>query len=95
MDSSVPMTAGQFVQRLVDLVSAGDDQVAIDLSARLWPAFAPQLSDQELELVSSLLEGAESAVELANIGASAATIPAATAEPTSARTADAARSPVD
>ena len=58
------MTPAQYIRQLTALVVSGDDRAAVALSARWWPTLAPMLSAEELELVSGLMEGAESALEL-------------------------------
>jgi hypothetical protein len=58
------MTPEHYIEQLKELVSSGQDRQAVQLSARLWPQLAPRLSLEELILVSGLMEGAETAVEL-------------------------------
>jgi hypothetical protein len=60
---SVPMTPQQYIEQLKGLVSSGQDRQAVELSARLWPQLVPQLSLEEIMLVSGLMEGAETALE--------------------------------
>jgi hypothetical protein len=58
------MTPQQYIKHLKRLVSSGQDRQAVELSARLWPQLAPQLSLEEIVLISGLMEGAETALEL-------------------------------
>ena len=56
------MTPQQFIDQLTDLIVAGRDQEALNLSEQMWPRLAPQLSSQQIDLISGLMEGAETAV---------------------------------
>jgi hypothetical protein len=58
------MTPEYYIEQIRALIGAGQDQEALDFSARYSRDLHPGLSDAELDLVSGMLEGAAMAVSL-------------------------------
>jgi hypothetical protein len=56
------MTPTQYIEQLTALVASGQEKAALDLASRFWPTVSPQLSGEELEFVSGLMESAETAL---------------------------------
>jgi hypothetical protein len=54
-----------YLNRVRQLIAAGDDRAALEYSAQVWPVVAAYLTAEELDIASGLLEGAESALALA------------------------------
>ncbi len=57
------MTPREYLERIKDLVAAGQDQEALDLSAELWPGMSAELSAEELVLASDLMHVAQRAAD--------------------------------
>src|SRR4051794_6062 len=65
MTSDHLITPAEYLARLRMLIGSGDDLAALAYSSRVWSLVAGQLTAHELDVASGLLEGAESAVALA------------------------------
>jgi hypothetical protein len=65
MEVDTPITPTAYLRTLRALISSGRDQAALDYAARVWPTIAGQLTAEQLDIASGLLEGAESALALA------------------------------
>jgi hypothetical protein len=65
MELDTPTTPTAYLRTLRSLISSGRDQAALDYAARAWPTIAEQLTAEQLDLASGLLEGADSALALA------------------------------
>lgn len=58
------MTPQQYISELQKLIANGQDEAALAFSARHDRDLLPHLSDVELDIVDSLLEGAAMAVSM-------------------------------
>ena len=65
MELDTPITPTAYLSTLRTLISSGRDEAALDYAARVWPTIAGQLTAEQLDIASGLLEGAESALALA------------------------------
>ncbi len=76
------MTPQEYITQLTKLIEAGQDQEALDFSARFHRDVLPAMSVEELDLVSGALEGAAMAVSMKTSAVIHST-PAPMSEPTS------------
>lgn len=58
------MTPDVYVARVIELITTGRDQEALDFADRIEPTVSPPLSIAQIELVGGVLEGAITAVRL-------------------------------
>ena len=61
------MTPRDYIRHLEHLVAAGDDRGSLAFSSQHHPSVARQLSDEELQHVGGLLEGASMALDLTDV----------------------------
>jgi hypothetical protein len=64
MKQARPQSSDQFVRRLRALVDAGEYRDALTFAEQFSRAFLPQLSDEELNRVTGMMEGVDMIVDL-------------------------------